>query len=226
MKIISIDLSVATGVAYFDTEQRDLLIDCFDYSKKRETPLFLNKIDKLPEDQLQKKSRRKRMVKRYDPSNHPYDFMEFTRDYIEGLVQEIQIRGWFINLNGAILEQTNKGQDRWKQKQLEWLHHELCEILIRYKDTQVKYIDTMEWRRLLGIKMSKEQRKMNKEIREHNKAAKEDKSLTRAMGITDTKTLSIDFANEKFNLRMQKKDNNIADAICVGYAWLLKEGLI
>jgi hypothetical protein len=226
LKIIAIDLSVSTGVSYFDTEQPRLLVDVFDYTNKRDTPLSTQKKLKLTDDEMLKKPKRKRQTLKYDPSDHPKDFLRFTEDYIDALCKEIRERDWFLDLNFMILEQTNKGRDRWKQKQLEWLHYRLCSLFAFGHEFEIKYIDTMEWRRILGIKMDRNQRKSNKEIRAHNIEAKENPDLKRITGITSAKTLAIDFANEKFGLDMVKKHNNIADSICVGYAWLVKEGHI
>jgi len=231
MKIISIDLSVSTGVAYFDIGEPELLIDVFDYTNKRDTPLSTQKILKKPNEEMVKKPKKKRQILKYDSSNHPYDFLEFTQKYINGLIDEIVNRKW--SFDNVILEQTNKGRDRWKQKQLEWLHYKLCMLLVTFEGTKVfqnnygiKYIDTMEWRKILGIKMDRDQRKSNKMIRTHNLEAKENVDIKRIRGIVNAKTLAVDFANERFGLNMIKKHNNIADAICVGYAWLVKEGHI
>ncbi|MFW9951740.1 MAG: hypothetical protein ACFFKA_16615 [Candidatus Thorarchaeota archaeon] len=236
MKIISIDLSSNSGVAYFDSKQPGVLVNCFDYQINKKTPISETRAKKLTPDQLSSERARKRALKkkrtieRYDPSNHPVDFIEFVDNYIQGLVQELIDRGWLDQLYYIVIEQTNKGRDRWKQKLLEWLHYKLCtSILFRGKITwkqnlKIAYIDTMEWRKILEIKVSTTQRRANKKIRKHNKEAKNNPELKRMIGITKNKDVAIEFCENKFNLCMNKKDNNIADAICVGYAWLKKQG--
>lgn len=227
MKIISIDLSSNTGVAYFDTEQQDCLIDCFDFSLKHGTPMTLYKTTKLTDDQLARKRKipRKRQLEKYDPSNHPYDFLLYVSGYIDQLVSEINARHWFIELDVMLLEQTNKGRDRWRQKLLEWLHHELCQRFSDKAPFKIKYIDTMAWRRILGIKVSRIDKKENRRIRKFNKEAKE-KGETMIQGITKDKDVAIEFCEKTFNLSMKKKDHNVADSICLGFAYLKKEGLI
>lgn len=227
MKIISIDLSSNTGVAYFNTEQQDCLIDCFDFTLKRATPMTLNRISKMPLDQLKKKTKRslKRIADRYDPSNHPNDFMTFVNDYIDELIEEINNRVWFENLDLIVIEQTNKGRDRWKQKLLEWLHYDLCLRLMYRTKVKIAYIDTMEWRKILEIKVSKEEKRENRKIRKHNLEAKET-GETLIRGIVKDKDVAIKFCEDTFGLTMKKKDNNVADAICVGYAYLKKIGEI
>ena len=227
MKIVSIDLSSNTGIAYFDTEQQDYLVDCFDYTIERATPMTLNRTQKLSEDQLVKKSKRKRTLEKYDSSKHPNDFLFYVDDYIEGLIKEINSRKWVFDY--IVIEQTNKGRDRWKQKLLEWLHYKLCYRVFYYKDlfdgVEVKYIDTMEWRKILGIKVSKEDKRANRKIRIHNKEVKVS-GEKRITGIVKDKDMAIEFCEKKFNLSMSRKDNNIADAMCIGYGYLLKNKFI
>lgn len=224
MKIVAIDLSSNTGVAYFDSKQQDCLIDCFDFTLTRGTPMTTNKTLKMPESELKKKPRRKRMLEKYDPSNHPKDFISYVEDYIDQLISEIRARNWWIDLDILLLEQTNKGRDRWRQKLLEWLHFYLCKTM-GYKHFEIKYIDTMTWRKILGIKVSRKAQRENKKIREFNKEAKK-KGETMIQGITKDKDVAIEFCENNFNLTMKKKDHNVADAICLGYAWLKQVGEI
>ena len=66
-----------------------------------------------------------------------------------------------------VIEETNKGKNRYSQKQLEFIHNEVIDILSDYK---LHYMDTSEWRSLLEISLDKEQRKDNKEILNARKA--------------------------------------------------------
>jgi hypothetical protein len=227
LKIVSIDLSSNTGVAYFNTEQQDCLIDCFDFTLKHGTPMTLYKTSKLTDDQLARKRKvpRKRQLTKYDPREHPSDFLIYVEDYIDKLVNEIDSRHWFIGLDVMLLEQTNKGRDRWRQKLLEWLHHELCRRFSDKAPFKIKYIDTMTWRKILGIKVSRIDKKENKKIREYNKKAKIS-GETQIQGITKDKDVAIEFCKNTFNLSMKKKDHNIADTICIGFAYIKREGLI
>jgi len=228
LKIVAIDLSSNTGVAYFDTGQQDCLIDCFDFTLKHGTPMTLNRTAKIPNDQLSRKRKnpRTRIADKYDSSRHPGDFLVYVDNYIDQLISEIKARDWFGGLDYIIIEQTNKGRDRWKQKLLEWLHHELCKRFNYGYRFEICYIDTITWRRILSIKVTKEEKRSNRKIRAYNIEAKNDPDKKMIQGIVKIKDAAIDFCEKTFNLKMKKKDNNVAEAICLGYAWLKQEGKI
>lgn len=172
-----------------------------------------------------------------------------------------------------VIEETNKGKNRYSQKQLEFIHCKVTGILLS-NGFDVHYIDTSEWRSLLGISLDKEQRQDNKEIlnarkaefhrifvevfdsyqvnrqtelagakgkREQNKINKRYEGLARTKtkermrsfrfkeegkvkGKVGTKQLSVNFVNETFSLKLKLKDNDIADAICLGAAFIKKKG--
>ena len=220
MKWVALDLSTNTGVALFDDTRPEFLVKYYEFSK--ESPLSTNIRDKKPTEKLKSKRIRKgRRLKGYDPANHPKDFLGFVDDYIDDLIIKIRDQNWWADSAYLVIEQTNKGRDRWKQKLLEWLHFDLCKKM-GYKHFQICYIDTLEWREILKIKVSKEERRNNRKIRKHNKEAKEDSEIKRITGLINSKTLAIDYCNAKFNLKLKRKDHNIADAICIGWAFYLK----
>ncbi len=103
------------------------------------------------------------------------------------------------------IEQTNKGRNRTSQKQLEFIHEA---VLRRFWDKNweqlVRYVDTSAWRSSLGVRMTKEDRDHNKKV----KAGKIRGKLT-------PKHLAVRWANERYDLELLLKDNDIADAIAV-----------
>lgn len=114
--------------------------------------------------------------------------------------------------DSVFVEQTNSGRFRSSQKQLEFIHFAFLNSCIEELGIpdKIKYIDTSRWRSVVGIKLSKEQKKHNKLVK--NKFAK---------GKITPKHLAVKWVNEKFNLNLKLKDNDIADAICIAYAgWL------
>jgi hypothetical protein len=208
LKIVALDLSSHSGVAYFDSKQPQLLIDAFDYSISYKTPIATE-------------TKKQSGKVRYNPKGrHPYDFIDYVEAYTFGLYEKVMS----LNADIVVIEQTNKGRDRWRQKLLEWLHFSFCQK-IRDERT-VHYIDTREWRNLLNLKVSRDQKSANRRIRKHNKEAKINKELKRLTGITNQKKLAIQFAEDMFDITMRAKDNDIADAICIGYAYLLREKII
>lgn len=107
--------------------------------------------------------------------------------------------------NFIFIEQTNSGRFRTSQKQLEFIH---CLLLSKLNTLGcadvVRYVDTSKWRSSLQIRLTKSQR-------EHNKNVKNKK----ARGKITPKHLAVAWANDTFGLSLKKKDNDIADAICL-----------
>jgi len=126
------------------------------------------------------------------------------------------------------IEETNHGRaSGYSQKFLEYLHFALLQGLVdMIRPDQVKYISTGDWRRTLGIKMSKDDVNNNRKARGANKVgstAAEKKKAREAAGVSGkvtTKHLSVRYVNEHFDQKFILKDNDIADAICVGMAYL------
>ena len=81
--------------------------------------------------------------------------------------------------------------------------------------TRVAYLDTTEWRRLVQLRLSEKDKENNK------LAKKKKKGHTK---IT-TKHLSVRLANETFGLKLLKKQNDEADAICLALAFFNKKGM-
>jgi Holliday junction resolvasome RuvABC endonuclease subunit len=180
------------------------------------------------------------------------------------------------NPDFIIIEETNKGKNRYSQKQLEFIHFAVNARLNHenFKEV-VKYIDTSEWRKLLGLSLDKEQRQSNNEVKRQRGEVKRElenqydrdhtqvysiacahiKKLERRRAIKaymlerekwvkeklrpfrskidgkvagkiGVKNLSVDFVNEMFSLKLKKKDNDIADAICLGVAYQKKDQAI
>lgn len=171
-----------------------------------------------------------------------------------------------------VIEETNKGKNRYSQKQLEFIHYAVNAELVRvgfiYK---IRYLDTSEWRKLLGLHLDKDQRTRNNEVqkqrfdlmkelirqydldhqqesylianikgkRDQKKAQKEfwekrsewvkeklrpfrSKIDGKVAGKIGVKNLSVNYVNEFYHLKFKKKDNDIADAICLGLAYIKK----
>lgn len=66
--------------------------------------------------------------------------------------------------NVIVIEETNKGKNRYSQKQLEFIHFAVNVKLgswLNSHNFKVHYLDTSEWRTLLGLSLDKDQRKLN-----------------------------------------------------------------
>lgn len=121
-----------------------------------------------------------------------------------------------------VIEEVNRGINRIAQKSLDAFHFfvldYLCLLSTAWLD-QIVYVDSNGregWRGKLGLKLSDEDKKKNKQIRKENKRSR----LTYSP--IDWKTLSCRYVKDKFNIELDPdKDNDIADAICLGVAYLL-----
>lgn len=122
-----------------------------------------------------------------------------------------------------VIEETNSSRSRYTQKILEYIH---CLFLDRFFSTtdsnfpkEVIYISTSIWRKAVGVVMSKEDKKNNFKI---SKAKREGKSKSDlgVKGKVTAKHLSVRHVNEKYGLNLKLKNNNEADAIALGEAYL------
>lgn len=237
MKVISLDLSTKSGWSVIDNGK----LVCYG--------LIVSKIDG---DETH--------------PQYPQNYIDAAKIMANELVKIIRS----TNADYIVIEETNKGKNRYSQKCLEFIHFAFNDA---FKE-KVNYIDTSEWRYLLGISLDKDQRKDNKEISnarkeelekcykicyEHNRLSHElelskclkkreinkvQKTFERSMmleakkmmrsyrykedgkvkGKINSKTLSVNYVNGYFNLKFKKKDNDVADSICLGLAFIKKFG--
>ena len=134
-----------------------------------------------------------------------------------------------------VVEETNLGKQRYSQKMLEFIH---CCFLRELREggrvtygIQVVYLSSSEWRKVVGLRLSTEQRAGNRKLsRAKSKSRTDDgvldlKNLNaekKKLGIRGKVTwkhLAVDRVNADFGLQFQMKDNDIADAILVGCAY-------
>ena len=235
MRVLAFDLSTKTGWALFENEK----LLC--YGQLKSVVIGDETSSNYPQNYIDMANKMGQDVRKHIESAKP--------DYI-------------------VTEETNKGKNRYSQKQLEFIHFAV-NTLAEYK---IHYIDTSAWRSILGITLDKEQRKGNRTIngaraeefercyqiyhehnklalqmslsrcankREQNKVNKEHKQYMteqakkmmksyrykeegKVVGKINCKTLSVNFVNKTFSLQLKKKDNDIADAIALGLAFIKK----
>jgi hypothetical protein len=127
-----------------------------------------------------------------------------------------------------VIEEINKpGRfgNRYSQKVLDFIH---C-LLLRYmnehpasKEIPVVYVNTSDWRKVIGGNLTKADKAMNIKVRKLKKAG--DKEALKALGVrgkVTKKHVAIRYVNTTFGLDLKMKDNDIADAICQGTAYFL-----
>jgi len=147
---------------------------------------------------------------------YPYNYVEAAKEQANNITSKCF--GWW-SPSLIVIEETNKGKNRYTQKMLEFLHYSLIEKLKRL-DVPVVYINSSEWRKIVGLSLSKEQKKQNAHLRKAKREGKVlDKKALKIKGIVTKKHLSIDKVNELLGLNLKKKDNDISDSILLGLSY-------
>jgi len=144
----------------------------------------------------------------------------------------VAIAGMIIDIIGKtapdaiVIEETNGSRARYTQKILEFLHCQLLttlDIIGEPVKDKLYYVNSSEWRKVIGLQLSKEQKKANAKLSKAARESKDGKVDKAALGIkgkVTKKHLSVAYANQKYNLTLKVKDNDIADAICLGTAFI------
>lgn len=192
-KVLALDLSTKTGWAFFEDEKLT----------KHGLVRLPKKIDEYGE--------------------YPWSFVYATIDLIDQIHKELVVP---LFPNTIVVEETNSSKARYTQKILEFLHFRLvssCTNIGAY--CPIKYINSSEWRKVLGLAMSKEQKKNNAKLNKAKRQAEElggtvDKAALGIRGKITKKHLSVAYANTTYNLNLKLLNNDIADAICLGTAYL------
>jgi hypothetical protein len=151
---------------------------------------------------------------------HPWYFIYAARAQVEQLTKLV-IKA---KPDVIVIEDTTRGRARFSQKILEYLHCTLLISLDKYRnDLQappVFYLSPSEWRKKLGLVLSKTDKQNNKLV---NKAAKTgvSKKDLGLKGKIGKKHISVRYVNEHWGLDLKMNQNDSADAMCLGQAFLL-----
>lgn len=200
MRILCLDLSTHTGYAIFDGEMgsKPKLL--------RSGTIDLGK-----------------PVHAFGPYPHSYRIAAWT------MVQKIWsvVGDDFVDAmtNVVVIEEINSGRDRYVQKLLENIHTAtLQHTILGEKSVYLNSDGADGWRTNLGLVMTKEQKKLNAKLSKAKRTAeaagaKLDKKALGIKGKTTKKHLAVARANAEYDLKLKQKDNNEADAICLGLAY-------
>ena len=166
--------------------------------------------------------------------NYPWSYLGVVNEHIHQIMETVVLK---VKPDIIVIEETNKGKNRYSQKMLEFLHCELLKQIgflsfrsdmgpIGFKKLppDVIYLDTSAWRSTLGIWMSKDQKKQNAKLSKAKKEGPEAlKKMKKSLGVrgrVNKKHLALAHVNTTFNLTLKVKDNDASDAICLGLAYL------
>lgn len=143
-----------------------------------------------------------------DFGNYPENFTTFAKTIAERIKQKFNeiVSNDFWDDGMIVIEETSKSRGVYQHKILEFIH---CEFLRKFEEKGciIKYVRTGQWRKTVGLKLSKEDK-------EHNKLVREKK----AKGLITKKHLSVRLVNKLFDLNLKLKNNNEADAIIIGHS--------
>lgn len=117
----------------------------------------------------------------------------------------------------VVIEEVNLGRDRYAQKMLDFIHFAVCEFL-ESMNTKVVFVSSSDWRKKLEIKLSASDKKNNSLVLKAKKSGVSKKTLG-VKGRVNKKHLAIRWVNERYQLSLKAKDDDIADAICLGAAY-------
>lgn len=152
---------------------------------------------------------KKVLVKDFNVNNHPNKSKLYPKNIVdaaETVAYEVQTLLVDSSPDCVIVENTVKGKNRHTQRLLEYIHFTVSKVL----NFKFFYMDPSEWRAVVSLRLSKQDKDNNLLVKKKKKRGK----VTR-------KHLSVRMVNDIFGLSLKIKDNDIADAILLGWAALL-----
>ena len=147
---------------------------------------------------------------------YPWTYVDCIDDLVTTIDTVVRTN---LPLDAIVVEETNKGRNRYSQKLLEFLHHEVLKRL-RPLGIPIHYVSTSTWRSTLGIGLSKDDKRNNAKVSEAKRKGVSKKSLG-VKGRIGKKHVAIRYVNEVYpHLDLKMKDNDVADAIALGLAFV------
>jgi hypothetical protein len=158
-------------------------------------------------------------------TGQPYPFSFIDRAKVIAYKLAEYLESQVLSELVVVIEEVNMSRARHSQKQLDFIHYAVLEVLAR-NGVHTVYVDTSQWRKRCGITLTKEQRKLNQTLAKASrestkKGVKLDKKALGIKGKITKKHLAVNKANEIFGTKFVVKDNDIAEAALLGYAWIL-----
>ena len=199
MKVLVFDISGSTGFALFDSEQ----------------PAKPVEFGTITLDQPAKKYGR-----------HPWGYVLAAH----ALSKKLTAKVVEVQPEVIVIEETNGARSRFTQKFLEYCHLSLLRDLARVCEPlvgmpEVVYVNTSDWRSKMDVRLTPDDKRQNARLSRNKRKAKEkgeklDKKALGIRGRTTIKHVAIRRANELFGLDLIAKDDDIADALLIGSAYL------
>jgi len=156
--------------------------------------------------------------------HYPYNIFDGARQ-VSVLVHELLMKCSPVDV--VVVENTNKGKNRHTQRFLEFMHFCILGMLRSVKQPMV-YMDTSEWRQIMGLAATKEDKKSNAKLSKAKRVAlaagvKLDKKTLGIKGKINVKHRAVRMVNEQYGKKLKMKDNDEADAILMGEAYCRRQ---
>ncbi len=199
MKVLVFDISGSTGFAEFDSE-----------NPAKPLSYGVITLDKP--------------AKKYGA--HPWGYILAAHDLAEKMTKKMLE----VQPGVVVIEETNGARARFTQKFLEYCHFALlrniarvCEPLIGMPE--VVYVNTSDWRRKMDAWLTPEDKRQNARLSRNKRKARDagtklDKKALGIRGRVTVKHVAVRRANELFGLDLIAKDDDVADALLIGSAYL------
>lgn len=168
------------------------------------------------------------------------EFGEYPFCYLyatDNVIRRIRTLVMEVMPDVVVIEQSNKGKNRFTQKAIEFLHCKLLEMLDDFRGyceangftvPKVVYINSSDWRSCLKVALSKEDKKNNAKIYKAKKLAAANgesiHSTKKKLGVKgkiNKKHVAIRYVNATFHKDFKVKDNDICDAIALATSYFL-----
>lgn len=185
IKILALDLSSSTGYAILESKLDGNVPYLGPYGSFKVAIKDFN-VNKFPDRSPE----------------YPFNIIDTSDEVAKRVLLLVQEN----NPDIIIIENTVKGRNRHTQRLLEWIHLSVLNSLHEYS-AKIKYIDPSEWRKIVGLYLSKDDKKHNTDV-----------SKGKIRGKITRKHLSVRLVNDIMKLELKLKDDDIADAICLAYA--------
>lgn len=170
-----------------------------------------------------------------DMGPYPWNYLAGARLMTTKLIQliidkSVESGECIGELPVLVIEETNMGRNRYSQKILEFLHCLLLESLHTKTSMhhEVLYVNTSDWRKTLGIHMTKADKAQNVKVKRLKRIGTDEaKATLKEAGLRGKMTkkhLAIRWANSTYHLALRPKDDDIADALALGTSYFMGVG--
>lgn len=148
---------------------------------------------------------------------YPFNYCRAAQEMAESVMRVFTE----VGAEEIVVEETNLGKNRYSQKALEFIH---CAVLQKLQHTvPVFYLSSSAWRKALNLSLSAQDKKNNAKLAAAKKknvesGEKIDKNALGIKGKVTKKHVAIRYVRDTFGIELLAKDDDIADAICLGVA--------